>query len=96
MLYIDNASAIKLTKIPEYHKRSKQTEVRQFYVKERYLDDDIGIQHIDGRKQLVDLFTKPTELVRFEILCREICITSGKQRSDLCNVRCVAVFWRKL
>lgn len=65
------------------------------YVKERYLGDDIRIEQSDGRKQLEDFLTNPTELVRLEILCREIGITSGEQRSDLCNVRCVAVFWRK-
>jgi len=50
ILYIDNASAIKLTMNPKYHKRSKHIEVQHFYVRERYLDDDIGIEHIDGRK----------------------------------------------
>jgi hypothetical protein len=30
VLYIDNASAIKLTKNPEYHKRSKHIEVSHF------------------------------------------------------------------
>jgi len=59
ILYIDNASAIKLTKNPEY--------------------DDIGIEHIDGRKQLAELLTKPIERVRFEIPRREIGITSGEQ-----------------
>ena len=33
VLYIDNVSAIKLTKSPEYHKRSKHIEVRHFYVR---------------------------------------------------------------
>jgi hypothetical protein len=95
VLYIDNASAIKLTKNPVYHKRSKHIEVRHFYVRERYLNDDMGIEHVDGRKQLADLLTKPTECVRFEVLCCEIGVTHEKQLSDLCNVCCVTVFWRK-
>jgi len=37
------------------------------------------MKHVDRRKQLADLLTKPTEHVRFEILCREIGITSGEQ-----------------
>jgi hypothetical protein len=48
-------------------------------VRERYLNDDIGIKHVDGRKQLVDLLTKPIEHVRFKALCCEIGIASGKQ-----------------
>jgi hypothetical protein len=79
VLYIDNSSAIKLTKSPVYHKRSKHIEVRHFYVRERYLNDDIGIEHVDGRKQLADLLTKPIEHIRFEALCCEIGITSVKQ-----------------
>jgi hypothetical protein len=47
-------------------------------VRERYLDD-IEIEYVDGRKQLADLLTKSIEHVRFEALCREIGITSGKQ-----------------
>jgi len=72
-----NVIAIKLTKNPEYHKRSKHIEVQHFYVRERYLNNDIGIDHADLRKQLADLLTKPIEHVPFEVLCREIRITSG-------------------
>jgi hypothetical protein len=47
ILYIDNASAIKLTKNPEY--------------------DDIGIEHIDGRKQLAELRTVQNPLNVFDL-----------------------------
>jgi hypothetical protein len=30
-------------------------------VRERWLDVDIGIEHIDGAKQVADLLTKPIE-----------------------------------
>jgi len=76
VLYIDNA---KLTKNLEYHKRSKHIEVQHSYVRERYLNDDIRIEHVEGRKQLVDLLTKPSEHVQFEVLGFEIGITSGEQ-----------------
>jgi hypothetical protein len=72
------ANAIILTKNPVYHKMSKNIEVRQLDVRERYLHDDIRIEHTDGRKQLAYLLTKPTELVAFEILCHEIRIGSGE------------------
>ena len=79
VLYTGNASAIKLTKNLEYHRRLKHIEVRHCYVRERYLNDDIRIEHVDRRKQLADLLTKPIEHVQFEVLCREIGITSGEQ-----------------
>jgi hypothetical protein len=78
ILYTDNASVIKLTKNPEYHKRSKHIDVRHFYVRERYVDDDIDIEHIDERK-LADLLTKPIERGPVETLCREIGITPREQ-----------------
>ena len=79
VLYIDNASAIKLTKNPEYHKRSKHIEVRHFYVRERYLNGDFRIEHIDGRRQPADLLTKPIEHARFKVLCCEVRITPREQ-----------------
>jgi hypothetical protein len=95
VLYIDSASALKLTKNPEYHKSSKHIEVRHFCVRERYLNDDIGIEHVHGRKRLAGLLIKPIERGQFEVLCREIGITSRKKRSNLCDACCVTVFWRK-
>jgi len=78
ILYTDNASAIKLTKNLDYHKRSKHIDVQHFYVRERYVDDDIRIGHIDKRT-LADLLTKPIECVPVETLCCEIGITPGEQ-----------------
>ena len=60
VLYIDNT---KITKNPEYHKRSKHIEVQHFHVRERYVNDDIGTEHVDGSKQLADLVTKLSEHV---------------------------------
>jgi hypothetical protein len=53
--------------------------VQYFYVRERYLDDCIGIQHIVRRKQLLDLPTKPIEHGKFEVLCHEIGNIFGEQ-----------------
>ena len=78
VLYIDNTSALKLTKNPEYHESSKHIEVWHFHMRERYFNNDIEIEHVDGRKQLVDSLTKPIERGRFEVLCRGIRITSRK------------------
>jgi hypothetical protein len=48
-------------------------------VRERYLEGDITIELIDGRKQLADLLTKPIECVRLEMLCSEIGIIPRNQ-----------------
>lgn len=67
-LYVDNASAIKLAKNPEYHKRSKHIDIRYFYVREKYLNGELKLEHIDGQKQLADLFTKSLDKTRFDYL----------------------------
>lgn len=46
MLIIDNASAIKLVKNPEFHKSSKHVEVRYYFVREKYREGVINVQHV--------------------------------------------------
>ena len=67
-LYIDNASAVKLVKNPEFHKRSKHIEVRHYFVREKYLEGLLQVQHLEGENQIADIMTKPLPRVRFEKL----------------------------
>ena len=68
-LLVDNASAVKLVKNPEYHKRSKHIDVRYHFVREKFLDGELRIQHVPGEMQLADIMTKPLPSVRFKELC---------------------------
>uniref|UniRef100_A0A1Y1L684 Reverse transcriptase Ty1/copia-type domain-containing protein n=1 Tax=Photinus pyralis TaxID=7054 RepID=A0A1Y1L684_PHOPY len=68
ILYCDSASAVKSSKNPEFHKRTKHVKLRFFYVRECVQDNEIEVQHIDGQHQLADLFTKPLDRVRFKTL----------------------------
>lgn len=67
-LHVDNASAVKLTKNPEFHKRSKHIEIRYFFVRECYLNNQIAIEHISGNNQIADILTKFLSRERFETL----------------------------
>lgn len=60
-IFVDNASAVKQARNPEYHKRAKYIDVRHFYIREKYLNEELTLEHIDGQKQLVDLFMKPLD-----------------------------------
>lgn len=71
-LFIDNASAIKLVKNPEFHKRSKHIAVRYYFVRERYQEGDIDVEHVRSEDQLGDMFTKPLNSVKFKSLCSKI------------------------
>ncbi|KAK9703701.1 hypothetical protein QE152_g29135, partial [Popillia japonica] len=59
---------VDIAKNPEYHRRSKHIEVRHFYVRERFLNGELKLEHISGRDQVADLLTKPLERVRFIFL----------------------------
>jgi hypothetical protein len=65
LLLIDNLSCVKLTRNPEFHKRTKHIDVRYFFVREKVLDGSLNTQHIAGEEQTADIFTKALPRVRF-------------------------------
>lgn len=77
-LLVDNASAIKLVKNPEYHKRSKHIDVRYHFVREKYLEGEMLVKHVPGKSQLADIMTKPLPAIRFQELSVGIGLISLK------------------
>jgi len=65
LLLVDNNSAVKLAKNPEFHKRTKHIAVKHFFVRERVIEGAIAIEHVDGEDQVADVFTKPLGFARF-------------------------------
>lgn len=59
ILNIDNASALKLAKNPEFHKRSKHIAVKYNFLREKVCEGEIQVKHIPGEMQRADMFTKP-------------------------------------
>jgi len=68
VLNVDNQSAIKLAKNPEFHKRSKHIDIRYHYLRERVADGDIDIKYTPTEVQIADIFTKPLPRDRFVAL----------------------------
>lgn len=68
-LYVDNQSAIKLARNPEFHKRSKHIDVRYHYLRERVSEGDIHVMYVPTETQRADVFTKPLSKDRFKLLC---------------------------
>lgn len=62
----DNSSAIKLSKNPIMHGRSKHIDVRFHYLRALVKEGSIEMIHCGTKEQIADLMTKPLKLVDFE------------------------------
>lgn len=65
-VYVDNLSAVKLIKNPEFHKRSKHIDIKFHFVREEFSAGEVNIEHISGDNQVADIFTKALPRVKFE------------------------------
>lgn len=52
VINLDNQSAIKLIKNPEFHKRSKHIDIRYHFVREKYLNNDIVVNTYQVKNKL--------------------------------------------
>lgn len=64
-LNIDNASAIKLTRNPEFHGRTKHINIRHHFIRECVEGGEIEPRWISGTSNPADLFTKALPKARF-------------------------------
>ena len=55
----DNQGAIKLTRNPELHKRTKHIEVRYHFCREKQDSGEIDFQHVSTKDMIADGLTKP-------------------------------------
>ncbi|KMQ88473.1 gag-pol polyprotein [Lasius niger] len=69
LIHIDNQSAIRLVKNPEFHKRTKHVDIRYHYIREKVESRDIQVTYIPTENQLADIFTKALPRDRFRKLC---------------------------
>lgn len=53
-LKIDNQGTIKLVQNPEFHKRTKQINVRFHYIREKVQEGNWRVNYIKSKKQLAD------------------------------------------
>ena len=68
MLNVDNTSALKLIKNPEFHQRSKHIDVRYHFIRDLYNKGEIDVTYVKSEDQLADILTKQIPKSRFEYL----------------------------
>lgn len=66
--FMDNQSAIRLIKNPEFHKRTKHIDVRYHFIRERYEEELFVLNYISTEKMIADIFTKSLPSQRFKFL----------------------------
>ena len=85
-IYIDNNSALKLTRNPEFHNRSKHIDVKHHFIREKVDEGVINTQRVDTKDNLADLFTKALPRPAHEGLVNRLNLLSGGETERLNNV----------
>ncbi|GMI82979.1 cysteine-rich RLK (RECEPTOR-like protein kinase) 8 [Hibiscus trionum] len=62
----DNESAIKLASNPVFHGRTKHIEVRNHFVREKVLNQELDLVGVNTNDQTADIFTKALAKPKFE------------------------------
>lgn len=87
-LYIDNNSALKLTRNPEFHSRSKHINVKHHFIREKVDEGVINTQRVETRDNLADVFTKALPRPTHEDLVNRLNLLSG---GDAKRPKCVTI-----
>lgn len=64
-LFMDNQSAIRLIKNPEFHKRTKHIDVMYHFIREKFRDGFFVLNYIPTNDQVADILTKPLSRDKF-------------------------------
>ncbi|CAL2241824.1 unnamed protein product [Prunus armeniaca] len=65
VIFCDNSSAIKLSRNPIMHGRSKHIDVRFHFLRDFVKNEVIELEHCPGNIQVADILTKPLKLEAF-------------------------------
>ncbi|KAJ9557387.1 hypothetical protein OSB04_012001 [Centaurea solstitialis] len=71
-IYWDNTSAIAIANNPVLHSKTKHIEVRYHFIRDHVMNGDIELHFVPTEYQLADLFTKPLDVTRFNMLISEL------------------------
>lgn len=66
VFHMDNQSAIRLIKNPEFHKRSKHIDVRYHFIREKFEENCFKLEFLPSNEMIADIFTKPLAKDKFE------------------------------
>lgn len=76
-LYLDNQSAIRLIKNPEFHKRTKHIDVRYHFIREKYEENLFTLEYISTNEMIADVFTKALPAPKFNDFVKKLGMSSS-------------------
>ncbi|KAJ9542546.1 hypothetical protein OSB04_029052 [Centaurea solstitialis] len=80
-IYCDNTSAIAIANNPVLHSKTKHIEVIYHFIRDHVMNGDIELHFVPTEYQLADLFTKPLDVTRFNMLISELGIMAATTSS---------------
>ena len=81
LIKCDNTSAINLSKNPIQHSRTKDIDIRHYFLRDHVQNGDISLDFVDTNNQLVDIFTKPLNEERFNFIKHDLGMIDGSSLS---------------
>ena len=75
-IHCDSSSAIKLSKNPVMHGRTKHIDVRFHFLRDLTKDGTVELEYCSSQEQLADLMTKPLKLDTFHKLRQSLGVCS--------------------
>lgn len=69
ILFMDNQSAIRLVKNPEFHKRTKHIDVRYHFIREKFEDGIFEMKYVQTDEQAADIMTKALQKQKHQFFC---------------------------
>lgn len=70
--FMDNQSAIRLIKNPEFHKRSKHIDIRYHFIRSKFEEKLFTLEYINTNEMIADIFTKALPFARFAELRKKM------------------------
>ena len=67
-IYCDNTSTITIANNPVLNSKTKHIEIRYHFIRDHIMNGDVELHFVPTEYQLADLFTKPLNETRFNIV----------------------------
>ena len=71
-IYYDNTSAIAIANNPVLHSKTKHIEIKYHFIRDHVMNGDVELHFVPTEYQLADLFTKPLDETRFNLLINKL------------------------